>query len=90
MGYYINQNSNGVQLPPRNKADYLILGGAIEIPKPKEFVENLVCVIENGPFDAALYCYKKSEMDEVKDPQDFRPKRWLICPNAAKLSGYSK
>ena len=88
MGYYISQTAKGVGLPPRNKADYLILDGAVEIPEPKEFVPGLVCVIENGPFDAAMFCYCKSEMEAVKDPMDPRPKRWLIHPKAAELAGY--
>jgi hypothetical protein len=90
MGYYINQNSNGVQLPACNKADYLILDGAFEINKPKKFLPDLVCVVENGPFDAALFCYKKEEFEVAADSQDKRPKRWLIYSKAAELSGYKK
>jgi hypothetical protein len=35
MGFYINQNSKGVQLPHNNKADYIILDGGEEISQPK-------------------------------------------------------
>ena len=54
MGYYINENSNGAGLPPNNKADYLILDGAVEIPKPDKWVPNLVCVLHNGIFSTAI------------------------------------
>lgn len=90
MGYYIDMTSKGVQLPATNKADYLILDGAVEIPEPKEFVDNLVCVMENGPFDAAGYAFNKAEFKAFTYPGDYRPKRWLIYEHAAKLSGYNR
>lgn len=90
MGYYINHNSKDIALPVCNKADYLILDGALEIKKPRKFLLDLVCVIENGPFDAALFCYSKSEFEQVTNEQDDRPKRWLIYSKAAELSGYKK
>jgi len=90
MGYYINKTSKGIELPVFDKADYLILDGAKEIPEPDEFVENLVCVVENCIFDAALYCYCEEEMKRAKEPADLRPKRWLIHPNAAELAGHNK
>ena len=88
MGYYINENSNGAGLPPNNKADYLILDGAVEIPKPDKWVPNLVCVLHNGIFDAAGYAYNESEFRVFADPRDERPKTWLIYEHAAKLYGY--
>jgi hypothetical protein len=89
MGYYINKNSNGIDLPPGNKADYIILDGGVEISRPKKFVRNLICVIENPNFDAAGYIYSADEFKAFTDPRDTRPKRWIIHPNAAKLSGYN-
>ena len=90
MGYYIDKTSKGTTLPACNKANNLILDGAVEISEPKEFVENLVCVIENTYFDAALYCYCENEMNIVKDPRDYRSKRWIIHPKAAELAGYNR
>ena len=90
MGYYVNQTSNGVGLPAGDKADYLILDGGKEIPRPKEFVPNLICVVENSMFDAALFCYSKEEMEVALNPQDPRPKRWIIHPKAAELAGYNR
>jgi len=88
MGVYINHNSNGMPLPTCNKADYLLLDGGTEIDQPEKFIENLICVIENGPFDAAGYIYSKSEFEAFVDPQDPRPKRWIIHQDAAKLADY--
>ena len=90
MGLYINQNSNGTNLPACNKADYLLLDGGKEIFPPIKFQPNLVCVVENGLFDAAGFCYNENEFKAFNDPSDPRPKRWIIYPNAAKISGYKK
>ena len=86
MGRYINQNSNGARLPNCGKADYIILDGGVEISEPKEWCENLVCVVENGPFDAALYCVDKGEYRAATNPNDHRPKRWIIYPKASELA----
>jgi len=88
MGYYIDKTSKGTILPACDKADYLILDGAKEVKA--EFQPNLVCIVENGFFDAAGYAYSKNEFDQFNDPNDNRPKRWLIYPLAGKLSGYNK
>jgi hypothetical protein len=86
MGYYINTTSKGVPLPSCNKADYLILDGATEVKA--KFQPNLICVVENAMFDAAGFAYNEEEFDEFNDPNDHRPKRWLVHPMAAKLAGY--
>ena len=88
MGYYIDQNSNGTRLPACNKADYLILDGAVEITKPDKWMPNLVCVIHNGIFDAAGYMYDENEFRYFADPHDTRSKTWLIYEHAAELSGF--
>jgi hypothetical protein len=88
MGYYINKTSKGVELPNAHKADYLILDGATEVKA--EFQPNLICVIENGPFDAAGFIYSKQEFEYFTDPRDNRPKRWLVHPKAAELAGYNR
>jgi hypothetical protein len=40
-----------------------------------------VCVIQNGPFDAAAVAFDKREFDEITDQHDHRPKTWLIVPD---------
>lgn len=87
MGYYINQ-IDGKLLPARGKAQFLIENGAEKVNRPTEFVENLVCVVDNFLFDAAGYIFSESELHAFNDPHDTRPKTWLIVPNAPVLSGY--
>jgi hypothetical protein len=89
MGYYINTTSKGDVLPARNKAQALIEDGATEVDGSK-FEDNLICVVENGPFDAAAFAYSEDEYEEFKFVEDVRPKRWLTHPDAKKLAGYNK
>ena len=89
MGYYINRMPSGEMLAPTRKADQLLrVSGAREIMSPQSsFTSDLVCVVENGLFDAAAFCYNEKEQTEFAE-FDGRRKRWLIVPEAAKLSGY--
>jgi hypothetical protein len=89
MGYYIN-HINGRELPAIGKASKLISEGAVRVGTPTEFQENLVCVVEGFFFDAAAYAYNEREMTEFNDPNDYRPKTWLIVPNADTLSGFNQ
>jgi hypothetical protein len=55
----------------------------------------LVCVVDNRPhmpFDAAMYIPDQYELERarVRPLEDHRPRRWLIVPGAADLSGYSR
>ena len=84
MGY-INQNSKGQRLPATGKAKALIQDGAIVIPTPRVRIPNLVCVVENGLFDAALYVDNDNDFKRVIDPHDDRPMTYLIYEHAAKL-----
>jgi hypothetical protein len=95
MGYYINQTTKQ-HLGPLNKADALVDDEeAIELPfAPDEFPTDraIICVVNNGSFEAAGFAYDKREMDSFNDPDDWRPKRWLVMDleTAKKLSGYSR
>jgi hypothetical protein len=85
MGYYIN-NVKGKFLPTKGKAKFLtdnIEGSENLRSKPPEnYSDNIVCVIENLMFDAALYCYSENEFNYVKSINDGRQKTWLIIPDA--------
>lgn len=82
MGYYINQ-INGKQLPARGKVKSLLAEGAITTDS--SFKDNLICVVDNGPFEAAAYCYSQNERDAFAYP-DGRPKTWLIVDNAKEIA----
>jgi hypothetical protein len=88
MGYYINYNSKGIALPACGKANALIADGAKEV-SGNNYEENLVCVVENGLFDAAMYCYL-DEYEYVKSNPDNRKKRWLVYEHAKQLCGYDE
>ena len=87
MGYYINQ-INGKDLPATRKAKSLIENGAIETDST--FKPNLVCVVQNGFFDAAAYIYNERELIDFTDPNDARLRTFLVVENADVLSGYSE
>lgn len=75
MGYYIQTEVT------TGKAEYLIEHeGAQECQPHQERAEDeaLVCVVENGLFDAAGICFSDAERDAFNDPTDPRPKTWLV------------
>lgn len=80
MGYYI-------EVPEHlNKAEQLVdIYNAVIIPRPNKLSDipkdkALICVVENGPFDAAGYCFSQDEFDAFKSdygPRQ-RPRTWLL------------
>lgn len=88
MGYYINKLPDGRLLPAIGKATFLERFAGAE-RTDISFKENLVCVVDNGLFDAAGYAYDEREFLDMARA-DGRKKIWLIVPDAAKLSGYEK
>ena len=77
MGRYINQTSiRTLGASADAKCNGILEDGGLEIPEPKDFAENLICVVDNGMFGAAAYAYSKEEMEEFKRP-DGRPRRWF-------------
>jgi hypothetical protein len=67
MGYYIEVPKN------LNKAQQIQeLYGALEIPRPKNLSylpadKAIICVVQNGMFDAAAYCYNDGELEAFKE-----------------------
>jgi hypothetical protein len=82
MGKYVNQ-INGVQLGSsfNSKCEKLSEMGAVQV-RDSEFMENMICVVDNGFFAAAAYAYSESEYNEFKSP-DGRPKRWFTLEDVA-------
>lgn len=54
--------------------------GAKEVsPAPPSTLDGtLVCVVSNPFFDAAGICYDDREFQVFTDPDDTRPKKWLV------------
>lgn len=92
MGYYIDKVPSGLPLDALGKARALKqIPGAREIGQPIVWQENLVCVIDNGNFEAAGYIYNQAELEGfLPTPNDRRKRWWLTVPNAAELAGYKK
>lgn len=94
MGYYIQCDK------PRNKAQQIAekLDG-IEISRDeaemiiKEQLGAVICVVDNGPFEAAAYIYNLDEFRQFSRPEDNRPKTWLVVNNIEeihRLTGYNR
>lgn len=88
MGDYINVDSKGQRLPFRYKAAQLIKDGAeLLLETPKAWEPNLVCVVNNGDFEAAAYVRHARDLQDFSDPTDYmRPKVWLKYAHAEALS----
>jgi hypothetical protein len=83
MGYYIQTKVN------TGKAAEIIreqgakkLSGSFEARKEFEKGEGVICVVCNGPFDAAGFCHSSEEIDAFDRPDDPRPKTWLSMDRA--------
>jgi hypothetical protein len=80
MGKYVNVNLNGNPLHARGKASNLVQSGAERIEEPESLAQHpgkaVLCVVENGMFDAAAWAYSQGELEEFKRP-DGRFKTWL-------------
>jgi hypothetical protein len=89
MGYYIQVPMNKgktEQLINLYDAEEITLSCFEDIPKGK----SLICVIDNGSFEACAYCYSPSELKEFQSVS--RPRRWLLMEESLvkKLSGFKE
>jgi len=92
MGYYIETGClSGKAKSICDRYD------AIIIPQPESFHAippdlAIICVIDNGPFEAAGYCYSPREFEEFSDPMDSRRKTWLLIDKklAEDLTNFNK
>jgi hypothetical protein len=86
MGYYIQTTQ------PKNKADAImkdLAGIEITVDEAAFFIKEqmgaIICVVDNGPFEAAAYCYNLNEFRVFTDPNDDRPKKWLLVENEERV-----
>jgi len=81
MGRYINNTGDPHFLPAIGKAQHLLeFCNATRVEGRVTFRPDLVCVVENGPFDAAAWADTEEEMNVFLRP-DGRRKTWLVVPN---------
>jgi hypothetical protein len=83
MGYYLNQDINGNPLPALGKVESLIASGAKK-NNGEAFVDDMVCVVNNGFFEAAAYLYSEEEYKYFKGMSNV--KGFLVVPNAKSLA----
>ncbi len=95
MGYYLNTTAAGRNLPALGKAAMLIkecqaAPTAPLAPSQLPADQALICVVCNGPFDAAALVYDDQEYQEFSREDDRRPKMWLRMDRqkAHELAGY--
>lgn len=83
MGFYIETGTS------HGKADFLVAEcGAKPFNGVKEPSDVLVCVVDNGAFDAAAIVYDNNEFDQfsVSSRGDNRPKTWLLITKEQALA----
>lgn len=91
MGYYIEG-------PTLGKTKFIVDNFGAILITPAEALEaikekmGVICVVNNGPFEAAAFCYNEDEFEAFNDPGDFRPKKWLLMDmkKAKELTGYKE
>lgn len=92
MGYYIEtpgQNHDKAQAILDAHGGRRLTGAPASLSQ-FEGNEAVICVMDNGAFEAAAFCYSEEELAEFARP-DGRPKEWLIIDKtrACELTGFS-
>lgn len=93
MGYYIETpvlHGKAAWLADAYDAE-LLAGPPVDLSELPEG-KALVCVADNGIFEAAGYAFSDAELDAFDEPADTRPKQWLVMdkPTVEKLSGFTR
>ena len=86
MGYYIETGT------AKNKVALIEeTYNAIQItPQEAEFFVNehegaVICVVDNGPFEAAAFCHSSDEFRTFNDSADPRPKTWPLVDDRGAI-----
>lgn len=45
----------------------------------------VICVVDNGPFEAAAFCYNLDEFRVFTHPDDPRPRTWLVTSERERV-----
>lgn len=87
MGRYIQTDA------AKNKAEIIceqFNGELVSVERAEQLMSDLesvavVCVVDNGPFEAAAYCYSLDEFHAFSRPEDNRPKKWIAILDVEKV-----
>jgi len=91
MGFYVNHDSKGNELPTFGKADALKADGAV-ITDGKQFEANLICIADRLTHEAAIYCYDEREFGYIQGANERTGDEviWLTHPKAKELSKFPR
>lgn len=98
MGYYLEVENPAQRFDKAETLSAKFGGRTITQEEAATLVNDpettaVVCVVSNGIFEAAAYCYSKREFEAFTRPEDNRPKIWVAFDNVAeirKACGYNK
>jgi hypothetical protein len=86
MGYYLETGT------VKNKAAIIEdTYGAVQITlQEAEFFVNeregaVICVVDNGPFEAAAFIYNDDALQTFRNPNDPRQKTWLLVDDRGAI-----
>jgi hypothetical protein len=89
MGLYAEHDLNGNPLPVKGKADALVASGAKIISNiitwDDSWPGRLICVVQNGIFDAAAIVTNFREFDRFRRGMAGRMHHWVVVPDAFAL-----
>lgn len=86
MGRYVNTTSRGfIGRSMNEKCDGIIADGGKEISTPRQFVNNLVVVVDNGHMGTAKFVETPRDL-EVSKVNDGRKKRWFVWNNVEEFA----
>lgn len=96
MGYYLQSPAD----QHFGKADFLCReynGQIISRDEARSLMSDpekvaIACVVNNGNFEAAAYCFSVEEFKAFSRPDDHRPKEWIRFDNVSAIrqaAGYS-
>lgn len=93
MGYYVETPMNW------GKARYIaetwggeIVSEEVAAVSVKVSTLGVICVVDNGPFEAAGFAYDEGQFERMRDRSrgDNRPRQWVVLERvvAEEISGY--
>lgn len=97
MGYYLEVPSPQQRFDKAKTLCEIHGGIEISLEEAQNLIKDsentaVVCVVHNGNFEAAAYCYSEKEFQAFSRYDDTRPKTWLAFNNVSDIreaSGYN-